>query len=1855
MGTLLLASAGLSAFAQMIGPKPPKVSPAATDRLQASLDPRAYRKIVFGHTAAAVDVRYQEYTGANQEHLNSVPVLASHALEAIEEIWFDNKLAWSAGGGLFGGVHGEFAGYLTVTPITEGTAANAFTITGSSSWVSAYSRFIGCGYLWLRYKLTGNGKKAESPFASSVTSRITVRVKGAKLYDPRQDSTAGGAGAQRANDQATWAWSSDDVGRNPALQLLFYLLGWRIQNPTTGEWQLAVGLGLPKERIDLASFIAAANLCDEPVTLAAGGTEPRYRSDGVFSEGDDPGIVFENLCAAMNGVLRDAGGKLALEILHNDLGSPVIDLTAADVIGEFTWLQTPPVDQSFNTVRGRYVDASNAGLYQLADYPDVVIDAPDGIERVKTFDMPMVQSAAQAQRLAKTFLQRAQYPGTFTAEFLATAWRCQVGSVVRLTFPALGFENKLFRVVEHAIQFDGRCPMTLREEHATIYAWDADEEPAVQAAAPISYNPLNDPFVLAIDEAHAASAFNLVDVANTTVIGSTVRKTGGTTSTWDAKARTLEGYQRPSFSGYLDSRSAIGLTTDPAVDANFGSVDYALYMDAGGKWFVYRNGATVHTDPGTAGPGLGRVWRDGDTIRYSWPGGSFSHAATAPGETLYGVVNIANIDGEVTRIAFTEIGEKGEPGEPGGSGPAGPPATSLSLSRKAVNLWAYANGDVVSWAEASGVLKVFAGAGDVTADATLSATASGLTGTINTAANTPVAGQPKGYYRVTALAGNTGTLTLSATYGGVTLEDTFSVAKTTGGYEIVSSLPSTSLFDGRMVYLETDEKLYTYRGDPGDGGAWSSSVAGSDIVGTIPLGALDPAFVGTVGQLSTDVLALQAGQGDPVSLSAAIQAAEDAQDAAEQAAADALAHKNAAVLAKQDAQDYRDAAGGHATASSLSAVAAKSTAAASYPSDFSQDAKFFTTLSSNPASPAALPGNVSFVNDPTDGRLMRITGPTTNQTIRMLALIPNIAGRRWRLEARVRVVTDGALPARFMTRFYGLTSGYASIVYSGHVTDEVPSPQRGAAQSASGGWVNIWVESTFTGDECPWIAATLYVYGHDGSTSVALPGAVVEYQFLRATDITESTAAANSAEASASSASTATTKAGEAGVSATAASTSALSAKSSADLAVYTAGNENFDITLGTAGWRSHVTLDIPLGSDFNVTTAGWTGGPYLRHAAGSVANIFSTKCYPVDPSRRYKVSAQIGAWYNGASSKKVRFYVGVVCLDASGNVLDHGGFGTYRYSAVRAEDIVDGQLVERSAVMTGEGNDGWLKFAPGTKQVRLMAIMNYTGSDPDCDAYLGYLRFEDVEGIAVAETHATNANNSAVAANNSAAAAYSSQQLAATFSAGASNALNKNPNFADYPSGAAGALPTSWTVWNSAAVQRVAGAMASPYSASVALAGGQQGGLRQNIGSTSVRTVTTNQWLVIEATITLTSGVLTGAAAEVVFYHSNGTQVGARSLIFSTDPDTSGVAPGAGIVGRPYKFSKLIRADIADVFFMGLFAESGASYQGSVATARNITWHHCSVRYATDQEIAAKQATSDILSLQSTVSTHTSAITNATNALATLDSNVTASFNTVNSTLLTQAGALATLEGRTLAYWQVIANAGTQNAVIAARAEGTGSVVSLAANKIKLATTDGSTVYDAMIIEGGDVKFLGKLSAGSVATNELSAGAVTAAKLASTELITLSAQIGNLVVDTVHVKDNAITFPVSSYSPGGSSFPASTWTDIKSIAVTSHGGVMLLKFAMVLYHTSTNFGSYCRLRILRDGTDISGELPMPMLAQTVAGATFNQVMFMGTLSLSDTPAVGAHTYTAQIYSFLTASTGDGCRNRYMEALELLK
>jgi hypothetical protein len=190
-------------------------------------------------------------------------------------------------------------------------------------------------------------------------------------------------------------------------------------------------------------------------------------------------------------------------------------------------------------------------------------------------------------------------------------------------------------------------------------------------------------------------------------------------------------------------------------------------------------------------------------------------------------------------------GSNGAPGATGPTGPAGPTgatgpqgpagsgtgALSIFLSNPTLIVFSYADGSTPSFAGISGQARVFQGATEVTSSCTFSAVPDGnTTGTVNTANNTPVNGQPTGYYQITAMNANIGQLVISAVFSGTTLTQTFNVSKQLIGVTIGSTLPTTNLFDGRLFYNSTDGNLYRYVAAES---AWTTAVAAANISGAI--------------------------------------------------------------------------------------------------------------------------------------------------------------------------------------------------------------------------------------------------------------------------------------------------------------------------------------------------------------------------------------------------------------------------------------------------------------------------------------------------------------------------------------------------------------------------------------------------------------------------------------------------------------------------------------------------------------------------------------------------------------------------------------------------------------------------------------------------------------------------------------------------------------------------------------------------------------------------------------------------------------------------------------------------------------
>lgn len=484
MTTITLA--GLSAASSILAKKP-RVGLPDLDRLAFNTAAYVPRKMVFGHTALASDIRYTEPFGKEQRYVEAIVHLASHKLTAVERLYFGDKLAWTA----TGGPQGEFAGFLQIQVILECGAGAYHTVNTGSRWGSA-QRMTGCATMKIRIDRQGT-KRADSPFAGGLPPQVCIIGKGMPVYDPRRDSTVpGGSGPHRVHDQSTWQYQdgADILGDNPALAELAWWLGWRING------EVSVGMGLPVDRLDLVQYAAAANACDEAIALEAGGTQRRYTADGMIHDNDAPDDVTASFSFATNGWLTERNGKIGRHVSFNDLANVAADFNDDDVVTAFEFQPFPELADQFNIVRGANPDPRVPALFQPTDYPEVGFASIDGIDRVLNLNLALVQDKSRAQRIAKQALQRQQYKGMWSGRVGVRGWLVSKGDVVRISSLQNGWINKLFRVVDHQINMDATVDLELREEHPDIYQWDKDERPTPAPAEPVRYDPRNNPYLI---------------------------------------------------------------------------------------------------------------------------------------------------------------------------------------------------------------------------------------------------------------------------------------------------------------------------------------------------------------------------------------------------------------------------------------------------------------------------------------------------------------------------------------------------------------------------------------------------------------------------------------------------------------------------------------------------------------------------------------------------------------------------------------------------------------------------------------------------------------------------------------------------------------------------------------------------------------------------------------------------------------------------------------------------------------------------------------------------------------------------------------------------------------------------------------------------------------------------------------------------------------------------------------------------------------------------------------------------------------------------------------------------------------
>lgn len=361
--------------------------------------------------------------------------------------------------------------------------------------------------------------------------------------------------------------------------------------------------------------------------------------------------------------------------------------------------------------------------------------------------------------------------------------------------------------------------------------------------------------------------------------------------------------------------------------------------------------------------------------------------------------------------------------------------------------------------------------------------------------------------------------------------------------------------------------------------------------------------------------------------------------------------------------------------------------------------------------------------------------------------------------------------------------------------------------------------------------------------------------------------------------------------------------------------NGNFKFDLGMEGWwtalntiTGAVSNPLELVPGFAVEPASFRP-TMLRLDPGIGAKIIFSEMIPIsNTADKWEFKATIAGYRAGGGTGSTQFYVGFVGLDANGAYLNHGGYGTFRYCLATPANASHNQVIDLTAIVTGEGNDSWTKFPPGTKYIRFVATMNYL-NDPNFYSYLDGFSVENVTARESAIASAAAASSSSASASSSAATATSNMLLTASLGRGL---LNANANFANWPVGTAD--PDSWYIWGGTGWggsnkrypmsalglvgnQKIEGSEYA-YGAVVPTAGSDVGIRTLAAGGNDIEIAPGK--FTMQGTARIFSGTWSGAGLVLYFFDSAMNFLAAEYIRFWADADSNGlVSNTSGVIRR--------------------------------------------------------------------------------------------------------------------------------------------------------------------------------------------------------------------------------------------------------------------------------------------------------------------------------------------------------------------
>lgn len=309
---------------------------------------------------------------------------------------------------------------------------------------------------------------------------ILPELHGIKLYDPRLDSTVGGAGSQRWDNPATWAFSDNSM-------VIIYNIERGISYAGAHVW----GGKKSAAQMPYSVWAAAMDACDEAVTLAGGGSEKRFRAGRRIGLNERPADVIQEFLIGCNGRRAEAADGTVYVLVgvpdEADGAFTDADVLATNALGTVPF---PNLDEVINGATATYREPAQAWEdKETAPYLRSDLEAEDdGRQQLQGLDLGTTFSGYQAQRVLKAVIEEGRRFRKHVVALPPEYAQFRLLQVLAWTSARFDYTAKLFLITARTVEPFGNVILGLQEIDPADHAWDPDEDERPLSFAPVVTN-----------------------------------------------------------------------------------------------------------------------------------------------------------------------------------------------------------------------------------------------------------------------------------------------------------------------------------------------------------------------------------------------------------------------------------------------------------------------------------------------------------------------------------------------------------------------------------------------------------------------------------------------------------------------------------------------------------------------------------------------------------------------------------------------------------------------------------------------------------------------------------------------------------------------------------------------------------------------------------------------------------------------------------------------------------------------------------------------------------------------------------------------------------------------------------------------------------------------------------------------------------------------------------------------------------------------------------------------------------------------------------------------------------------------